>query len=192
MNNRTGVTGLLTALALTLAACDEEAGDIAASETPVMKEAETLAEAIAGENSLSKARDAFERTGLAGILEGPASYTVLVPTDEAFGALGSAGNDVFENEENGAIAAAVLRSHIIPGALDPDSIGQALPDADGEATMTNFAGEVLVLSRKDDRLVVATDGGREATLAGTAIRAGNGVVIPIDTVLVDPSQLPGS
>jgi hypothetical protein len=98
--------------------------------------------------------------------------------------------EVFEDGQNGAIAAAILRSHMIPGALGLESIEEAISGETAEAVMTNFGGEVITFRREGETLFVANGSGQKADIAGPAIRAGRGVLIPIEMVLAGPSQIP--
>ena len=178
-------------MSLALAACGTEPSDTGAENAAEQIDA-TLAEAIGDNGSLSVASGAFERTGLAGVLEGEASYTVLAPSDAAFDALGEDAANALNSAENGAILAAILREHMIPGTLTPDDIRKAISDKD-EVSMGSL-GEGDLSFRLDGNAIVVTNGtGQSAQLGDNAVTASNGVIIPIDAVLADPEALrPGA
>jgi uncharacterized surface protein with fasciclin (FAS1) repeats len=114
---------------------------------------------------------------------------VFVPTNAAFQALGEQGSTLLEDPHYSAIAAAVLRNHMSPGVLDVAATDKAVADAVGEATVANFGGGVLTLTREEGRLVVREASGQKAALDGKVTLVGKGALIAIDTVVVDPALL---
>lgn len=181
-------SGAVVALALALAACGSEA-PVEDSAPSADRSGDTLAAVLADESGFGIASDAFARTGLDGVLEGEASYTVFAPSDEAFRAFGL--KDSKELEDNGrrAVIAAILRRHMVPGAMTLDSIRQAIADKGGPVTMANFGGGDITLSLDGDALIVSDAEGQDARINGDARVGSNGVLIPIDAVLVDPETL---
>ena len=191
MTNRTMGFGLVAGLALALAACSGEGGEAAASADGVAdKRSETFAQVLADDPSLSIAAAALERTGLMGALDGKANTTIFIPTNAAFGALGDQGGKLLEDPQNSAITAAVLRNHMVPGILDIEAINKAVTDAGGVAAIANFGGEVLTVTSEAGGLVVRNASGQKAVVPGKVTIVGNGAIIAIDAVLVDPALLP--
>ena len=161
-----------TAIALAVAACSggDEAGEQAA-QTEVSDE------------TLATASQAVEETGLAQVFEGVAAYTFLAPTDEAFDRLGEASADLRSPEQRPAMAA-ILRDHIVPGYLTPDDIRNAIELSDDDRVeMRTTGGHVLTFTADSDAITVAAEDGATAQFAGEALRARNGVAIPLDGVL---------
>ncbi|WP_301751435.1 fasciclin domain-containing protein [uncultured Erythrobacter sp.] len=183
--------GLVAGLALALAACSGADGETAASADGVTdKRSETFAQVLMADPSLSIAAAAFERTGLMGALDGKASTTIFIPSNAAFEALDEQSRKLLEDPQNSAITAAVLRNHMVPGVLDIEAINKAITDAGGEAAIANFGGEVLTLTNEAGGLVVRNAAGQKATIPGRITIVGNGALIAIDAVLVDPTLLP--
>lgn len=191
MTNRTMGFGLVAGLALALAACSGADGEAAASADGVTeKRSETFAQALIEDPSLSIAAAAMERAGLMGALDGKASTTIFIPTNSAFEALGEKSAKLLEDPQNSAITAAILRNHMVPGALDIEAINKAVTDAGGEAAVANFGGEVLTLTSEAGGLVVRNASGQKAAIPGRITIVGNGALIAVDAVLVDPALLP--
>lgn len=143
----------------------------------------TLAGAISGAAGLSTVSSALKGSGLAAVFDGAAPYTVLAPTDDAFGALGEAGATL-KTPENSAAMAAILREHILPGVVTVADIETAVTNAKGEPVkMKTMAGGELSFSRTGEDLTVTAPDGSSAKLDGKPLSATNGVVIPIDAVL---------
>ena len=171
-----------TAIALAVAACSggDEAGEQAA-QTEVSDE--TLATLVAGDAELVTASQGIEEAGLTQVFEGVAAYTFLAPTDEAFDKLGEASADLRTPEQRPAMAA-ILRDHIVPGYLTPDDIRNAIELSDDDRVeMRTTGGHVLTFTADSDAITVAAEDGATAQFAGEALRARNGVAIPLDGVL---------
>ena len=177
----------IAALSLvTLSACSEEP---AASDDLTTQErtSQTVA-AIVGERSdLSILSDELSDSGLSAIFDGQASYTVLAPLDTAFEGM-EGGTELLSDETKGALVAAILREHIVPGALSPDAIREAIADNGGPVTVRSFGEGDLNFALEGDKIVVTGPNGTKATMAGGALVGSNGVVIPIDGVL---ATIPG-
>ena len=178
---------LAAAIALALAACSggDEAGEQAA-QTEVSDE--TLATLVAGDAELVTASQGSEEAGLTQVFEGVAAYTFLAPTDEAFDKLGEASADLRTPEQRPAMAA-ILRDHIVPGYLTPDDIRNAIElSGDDSVQMRTTGGHVLTFTADGDAITVTAEDGATARLSGEALRARNGVAIPLDGVLKATNQ----
>lgn len=174
---------VLTALPL-VAACGE-----AEEKTPAPITQDdgtlTLAAALGSNKALGTLQSAIEQSELSGVLDGPASYTVLAPDDPAFAALGENGAALMEDEQR-PVLIAILRDHLLPGHLTPEAIFAAIDRRGGPVTMTTLGQSKVHFARTGEALTVTMDGGASAEVSGTAIAASNGVLIPIDTVLLPP------
>jgi uncharacterized surface protein with fasciclin (FAS1) repeats len=165
---------------LALPGCKKAEPAAAPSTQPSDK---TLAAALAGTASLSIVSGALKDTGLAQVFDGAAPYTILAPTDGAFGKLGPAGTALRQPEQRAAMAA-LLRDHIVPGYLTPDDIVQALDRAAGNSVkMKTMGGPLLTFGQSGKIITVTLEDGSRADIDGPAVLAGNGVALPIDAVL---------
>ena len=145
--------------------------------------AATLTTAIAGAPGMTTVAAAIKGTGLATVFDGTAPYTVLVPQDDAFGALGGAAARLAA-PENGAAMAAVIKAHVLPGYITVSDIDAALKAAHGKPVkMTTMAGSAVTFARNGEALMVTAADGSVAKVSGSAITATNGIAIPIDKVL---------
>ena len=172
------------ALALiSLAGCDQARDKAAAPATASEPGAATLTAAIGGAAGMSTVAAAIKSTGLATVFDGSAPYTVLVPQDDAFGALGETAARL-KAPENGAAMAAVLKAHVLPGYMTVADIGSALTAAQGKPVrVTTMAGTDVTFTRSGETLIVTAADGSTARVSGSELIAGNGVAIPVDAVL---------
>lgn len=134
------------------------------SDTP------NLVSAAEGQDRLRTFTEALRVAGLEEMLSGKGPFTIFAPTNTAFSKLS-------REEYHGLLAdsdrlARVLCHHVVPGrvrAPRPDAPRLAMP----------IDGAELTLSARADRYQVD-----DASIVRTNIRASNGVIHAIDTVLL--------
>ena len=180
---------LVPAAVILLAACQGEAdkagGDTAEQARPSSR---TLAATLKAEDGFGTLEGAAVNAGLGGVLEGVGPYTVFAPADAAFA---TAGGD-FTDESMRAQSAALLRAHIVPGALTRRDIEAAIAgDEDGRVEMRTMAGSLLTFSRDGEAIVVGAENGAQGRLTGEEHLASNGVLQPVDGLLVRPTPVAG-
>ena len=190
LSGRRALTAVAAA-ALALQGCsgsdadDEKAGTAEVSN-------ETLASVVAGDGDLSTVSEALKDAGLAPVFDSAAAYTLFAPQDSAFDKLGEAGDDLRSPEQRAAMVA-ILRDHMVPGYLTPDDIANAVKQADdGSVEMRTMGDHVLKFTAEGDTITVASEDGATAHFAGDALRASNGVAIPLDGVLKQVTTAPAT
>lgn len=115
---------------------------------------------------------AAEAAGLLDALKGEGPLTILAPTDEAFAKLPKGTVENLLKTENLDQLKAILTYHAIPGAI---SAGDAL----NAGTAKTVNGAKLCFGIKDGRFQV-----NDATILTAGIKADNGVIHVIDSVLI--------
>lgn len=146
---------------------------------------ETLATALAEAENFTDASTALNETGLAAVFDGPGSYTLLVPDDAAFAALGAARERIMAEDQR-AVLVALLRNHIVPGQIDVESVRQAIAAKQGAVRMRTLGGGSVAFSLEGEKLIVASEGQEASVDTGKQVIASNGTLFPIDAVLVRP------
>lgn len=168
-------------LAFILAGCGQ--GAEPSSGTVAGPVDRTVAEVIDAEGSLSGLEGVIKNGGLETVLSGTGPYTVFAPSDAALGAAASE----LTGEAMRAQSAALLRAHIVPGALTRADIGAAIDRKGGPVEMRNVADGVLTFAKEGDTIVITDPNGGKARLTGSETLASNGVVQPIDASLASPA-----
>src|SRR5687767_5051612 len=120
---RRAVTPLVV---LMLAACgDGEAGktggEVAEKAQPSSR---TLADTVETGDAYGTLEQVVENAALNGVLEGVGPYTLFAPADAAFSASGTGAD--FTDETLRAQSAALLRAHIVPGAITRRDVAAAI------------------------------------------------------------------
>lgn len=162
---------------LTLAACS--GGEEKTSGAPAAPSNQTLTAAVDEAADLSSLETLIEVSGLNTVFEGVGPYTLLAPTDAA---LQAAAPDLGQ-AANRAAAAALLRAHVLPGAVTRADIGKAIDASGGPVTMRTMAGGEVTFSRDGQTILVAGPGNSRARLTGAEQLVANGVVQPVDGVV---------
>lgn len=167
-----------------VAACGETKQEAEAGLTKTKEEsASTLAGALNSENGMDKLQDALSKSELTTVFDGPASYTLLAPNDAAFTALGEEGSALLAEDQR-PVLVGVLRNHILPGHVTPEIIAEAIKSKGGEVTMTTLGDGKVTFAKDGDAITATLADGSTARFTGEPIATGNGVVIPLDAVLV--------
>ncbi|MXP25699.1 hypothetical protein GRI39_06540 [Altererythrobacter indicus] len=144
-----------------------------------------MAAQIADAPGLTILATEVEDDGLAPIFDSIASYTLLAPRDEAFSKLGKAGGLLQQDNQRPAMMA-ILRDHILPGYFSLEDIKNAIENSGGKpVSMRTMGGHYVTFSKQGETFTATAADGTSAHIAGPAIMASNGVILPIDGILKD-------
>lgn len=138
-----------------------------------------IVETAAAAGSFTTLLAAAEAAGLVDALKGEGPLTVFAPTDEAFAALPEGTVETLLKPENKDALAGVLKLHVIAGSKikSGDLSGQTL-------TASTLNGDLHVDGTDG---VVLTAPGSSATVISADVKASNGIIHVIDTVLLPAS-----
>ncbi|MDO9588706.1 MAG: fasciclin domain-containing protein [Brevundimonas sp.] len=165
---------------LALAGCGEGAGKADGTGAAAPSD-RTLAATLKADRAFGTLDRVLDNAALGEVLAGAGPYTVFAPSDAAFAA--SAGD--LGDEAMKAQAAAMLRAHIVPGALTRADIEAAIAGKEGGAVeMRTMANSLLTFTKEGETVIVSGDNGARARLTGDESLASNGVVQPVDALLV--------
>ena len=140
-----------------------------------------------GLNANSRFAQAAKAAGLDATLAGPGPYTVLVPSDEAFGKVEGALKDP-ANPQNRAELTRVLTYHILPGTVLIEDLAKAVDNGKGKALVQTMNGETLTATKDGDKVVLTDASGGKATIVDGDQQRSNGVVQQIDAVLMPSAE----
>ena len=115
---------------------------------------------------------ALTAAGLVETLKQPGPYTVFAPTDEAFAKLPEGTLEDLLKPENKDKLTAILTYHVVPGKVDSSEVVKL-----SEAKTVN--GEEVSIKVIDEKVMIDN-----ATVITPDVKASNGVIHVIDTVLI--------
>ena len=179
----------LSAAALALAGCGQanDGNDAAPEQSGEAKEAAGDQTIAASLNQNGRFFQAAKAVGLDATLAGPGPYTVLVPSDAAFGEVeGGALNDP-SNPQNRAEITRILTYHILPGVILAEDISKAIDAGGGKAVLATMGGETLTATKDGDSIVLTDSAGGTATITQADQKLSKGVVHQVDGLLT-PSR----
>jgi uncharacterized surface protein with fasciclin (FAS1) repeats len=182
---RFSMTLLAAGAGLMASACGTQADNQAAPQSEAAKDAagdKTIFASLGADDS--KFAAAAKATGLDATLAGPGPYTVLVPTDAAFGKLPAGALDTLMKPESRAQLTKVLTGHILPGEILAADIGKAIDNGKGKASLATFGGGTVIATREGDKIVLTDSAGDKAIVTGSDDKRSNGVVHHVDGVLM--------
>jgi uncharacterized surface protein with fasciclin (FAS1) repeats len=140
----------------------------ALSAASLAAQAQDIVDVAVGAGSFKTLVTAVQAAGLVQTLKGPGPFTVFAPTDAAFAKIPKATLDALLADK--AKLTAVLTYHVVPGAVMAKDVK---------------AGKVKTVQGQE--LTVTTAGGVKvdgANVVQTDIKASNGVIHVIDTVVL--------
>lgn len=127
---------------------------------------------------------AVKAADLAATLQGEGPFTVFAPTNAAFDALPDGTVETLLEPANKAQLQGILTYHVVPAKLMAKDVLQAVKDSGGTASVETVAGGSLQVSLDGETVVITDAQGNTAKVTATDLKAKNGVVHVIDTVLM--------
>lgn len=128
---------------------------------------------VAAENgSFTTLVAAVQAAGLVDTLKGEGPFTVFAPTDEAFAKLPEGTVESLLKPENKDKLVAILTYHVVPGKV-------MAADVMGLDKATTVQGSDIMITKSDGKVMVDN-----ATVVATDVKAKNGVIHVIDTVIM--------
>ncbi|GAL37670.1 secreted and surface protein containing fasciclin-like repeats [Vibrio maritimus] len=128
---------------------------------------------VAAENgSFTTLVAAVQAAGLVDTLKGEGPFTVFAPTDEAFAKLPEGTVETLLMPENKDKLVAILTYHVVPGKV-------MAADVMGLDKAKTVQGQEIMITKKDGSVMVDN-----ATVVATDVKAKNGVIHVIDTVIM--------
>ncbi|MFM2442303.1 MAG: hypothetical protein RL449_945 [Bacteroidota bacterium] len=127
---------------------------------------------------------AVKAAGLVETLQSAGPFTVFAPVNAAFAKLPAGTVDYLLKPENKATLAKVLTYHVIAGTFDAATVVKAITAAKGSLSLKTVSGGTLTASIKNGKVVLTDEKGGTATVVATDLKAGNGIIHVIDTVVL--------
>jgi uncharacterized surface protein with fasciclin (FAS1) repeats len=144
----------------------------------------TIADNCAAAPNLQVLTHAMDAGGVRQTLAADGPITVFAPTDQAFGRLADGAIDQLMAPANRGALMAVMRYHVVPGAITLDDLRARIAAGGGTARLTTIGGATLVASN-DGAAVALTDvDGNRSYVETPDVQQTNGIVHVVNGVLV--------
>ncbi len=143
-----------------------------------------IVDVAAGSKDHSTLVAAVKAADLVTTLKGKGPFTVFAPTNAAFEKLPAGTVDNLLKPENKATLAGILTYHVVAGKVDAKKVAAAIKAGNGKAELKTVQGETLTASLEAGKVILTDSKGGKATVTATDLKASNGVIHVIDTVLM--------
>ena len=127
---------------------------------------------------------AVKAADLVSVLQSAGPFTVFAPTNAAFAKLPAGTVETLLKPENKATLAKILTYHVVAGNLNAVAVIKAITDAKGSLSVKTVSGGILIASIESGKVILTDEKGAKATVVATDLKAGNGVVHVIDSVVL--------
>jgi uncharacterized surface protein with fasciclin (FAS1) repeats len=144
----------------------------------------TVVDIAVGSKDHSTLVAAVKAAGLVETLQSAGPFTVFAPVNAAFGKLPAGTVESLLKPENKATLVKVLTYHVVAGNLDAAAVVKAITDGGGKVTVKTVSGGSLTASLKDGKVILTDENGGVSTVVATDLKAGNGVIHVIDSVVL--------
>jgi len=144
----------------------------------------TVVDVAVGSKDHSTLVVAVKAADLVSTLQSAGPFTVFAPTNEAFAKLPKGTVENLLKPENKATLTKILTYHVIAGNLDAAAVVKAITDGKGKVTLKTVSGGKLIASLKNGKVILTDEKGGTAIVTSTDLKAENGVVHVINTVLM--------
>lgn len=155
----------------------ENSGATTTQEATITVPGENIFETISSVPNLTTLVKALEAAGLTNLLSSTSTVTLFAPTDEAFAKIPK--KDLVKLLADKVKLAKVLNYHLVKGDLSLNNITATTTTGNVISTISALEGGILTISTGPETASV-----ENAKIKDPAIKARNGAVFLIDTVLM--------
>lgn len=150
----------------------------------VLNAQKTIVDIAVGSEDHTTLVAAVTAADLVAVLQGAGPFTVFAPVNAAFAKLPEGTVTTLLKAENKAALAKILTYHVVAGNLDAAAVVKAITDGGGKVEVTTVSGGKLTVSLKDGKVILTDENGGVATVLVTDLKADNGVIHVIDSVVL--------
>lgn len=131
-----------------------------------------IVETAVGAGSFNTLAAALQAAGLVEVLKGSGPFTVFAPTDEAFAKLPAGTVEALLKDK--AKLTAILTYHVVPGNVMAADVVKL-------SSAKTVQGQNVRIAVRDGKVMI-----NDATVVAPDVKASNGVIHVIDTVILPP------
>lgn len=155
-----------------------------ANNFPVNTEPPSIAAVASGNENFTTLVAALQAADLVNTLNIDGPFTVFAPVNSAFDKLPEGTVPTLLKPENKATLTAVLTYHVVKGEFKAADVIDAIKKNKGSFTVNTIQGGKLIASIKDGKVILQDEKGGISTVVMTDVKASNGIIHAIDTVVM--------
>lgn len=127
---------------------------------------------------------AVKAADLVSVLNSEGPFTVFAPVNSAFDKLPDGTVANLLKSENKETLTAILTYHVVAGKFMATDVIKAIKKGNGSFEITTVQGTKLVASLKGENVILTDEKGNTSTIIITDVKASNGVIHAIDSVVM--------
>lgn len=143
-----------------------------------------IVDVAAGSKAHTTLVAAIKAADLVGTLKGKGPFTVFAPTNDAFSKLPAGTVETLLKPENKEKLTAILTYHVVVGNLDAKQVLAAIKKGNGKAELKTVGGGMITATLENGKVVITDENGGKSTVVTTDLKASNGVIHVVDSVLM--------
>jgi len=134
---------------------------------------------------------AVTQAGLVDTLSSPGPFTVFAPTNAAFDLLPAGTVDALMQDSARSQLAQILTYHVVPGAIDAETLTGMIEEAGGELTITTVEGSPIVATIVNGVVSLRDEIGGVSYVTQADVTQSNGIIHVINGILVPEPETAG-
>ena len=154
------------------------------SEKSKKETEKTIVSVAASNDSFTTLVAAVKAAGLVDVLNGNGPFTVFAPVNSAFDKLPKGTVGTLLKKENKKLLTDILTYHVVAGKFDAKAVVGAIKANNGKFTVTTVQGNKLTASLSNGKVILTDTKGNTSTVIITDVKASNGIVHAIDSVVM--------
>lgn len=156
----------------------------ASNTDPIKDKKQTIVNVAASNDAFTTLVAAVKAAGLVGVLNGNGPFTVFAPVNSAFEKLPEGTVASLLKPENKKMLTSILTYHVVSGKFKAKDVVNAIKSNNGKFVIKTVQGGKLTASLKDSKVILTDEKGNASTIIITDVKASNGIVHAIDSVVM--------
>ncbi len=144
----------------------------------------TIVDVAVGNDNFSTLVTALKSAELVSALQGDGPFTVFAPTNDAFAKIDSKVLTSLLQPKNKKALTNILTYHVIPSKLMANDVVAALKKNKGKVEVKALNGQTLTVISKGGKIWLKDQKGNYSEIVTTDVKASNGVIHVINTVVM--------
>jgi uncharacterized surface protein with fasciclin (FAS1) repeats len=157
---------------------------VVASTLNLKAQSKDIVATAASVDDFSTLVTAVKAADLVEVLQSKGPFTVFAPVNQAFKDLPDGTLKTLLNKENITTLQSVLTYHVVKGNVMAEDVLAGIEKGGGKLSVKTVSGKEFTVMLKGENVVIMDQNGNSAKILKTDIKASNGVIHVIDTVIM--------
>jgi uncharacterized surface protein with fasciclin (FAS1) repeats len=178
------ITVLILSVTLTSVAIANNGIDKINPNSENIEGSKTIVGVAASNENFTTLVAAVKAADLVDVLNGDGPFTVFAPTNDAFAKLPEGTVSNLLKKENKRTLTSVLTYHVVSGSFTATDVVTAIKKNSGKFVIPTVQGGTITASLSNGNVILTDMNGNTSTVIITDVKASNGVIHAIDSVVM--------